>query len=61
MRGSKVCSDLNGIKMYRQHTAGIAHSMLGIGAQVHEYLLELGWIRQDRAGSGRQTGVNGNR
>ena len=61
MCGSKVGSDLNGIEMYPQHTAGIAHSMLGIGAQVHEHLLELGWIRQDRAGRGRQTGVDGNR
>ena len=61
MRGSKICSDLNGIKMYRQHTARFTHGMLGIGAQVHEHLLELGWIRQDRAGCGRQTGVDGNR
>jgi len=45
MCGSKVCCDLNGIEMYRQHTAGIAHSMLGIGTQIHEHLLELGWIR----------------
>ena len=49
MCGSKICRDLNSIEMDRQHTAGIAHRMLGIGAQVHEHLLELGWIRQDRA------------
>ena len=61
MCGSKICRDLNSIEMDRQHTAGIAHRMLGIGAQVHEHLLELGWIRQDRAGRGRQTGVDGNR
>jgi hypothetical protein len=32
--------DLNGIEMYRQHTPGIAHGVLGIGAQIHEHLLE---------------------
>src|SRR6266571_5045505 len=37
----KVCGDLNGIKTHLQYTACLAHSMLGIGAQVHKHLFEM--------------------
>ena len=56
----KVCGDLNGFKTHLQHTACLAHSMLGISAQVHEHLLELCRICEDGAGYGLKMELDSN-
>jgi hypothetical protein len=48
MRG-RTCIQLNGIEVYFQATTRIAHGVFRIGTEIHQYLMHLGWVREDSA------------
>ena len=41
LRGDGLAIHVDGIQLHRQHTANLLHSVSGVGAEVHEHLMQL--------------------